>query len=93
MRFNEDKKCNLVVGQIAASKAGRDKGEVFIVYEIVDDEYVLVVDGKVRKIDKPKKKKIKHLQKHNHVIEDFESMKERYDFNDAFVRKLILDKH
>ena len=49
------------VGQVVYSKSGHDKGKSFIVTEI-EEEYLYLVDGKSRKIDKPKKKKKKHVQ-------------------------------
>lgn len=52
----------LQIGQFVKSRAGRDKNKVFIVYEIINDEYVYVVDGDLRKLEKPKKKKVKHLK-------------------------------
>ncbi len=52
----------LTLGQLAKSIAGRDKGRFLIVIDIVDDNYVHVADGDLRKVEKPKKKKIKHLQ-------------------------------
>ena len=54
------------VGEIVLSKAGHDKGELFLVKEIVG-EYALICDGKTRKASKPKKKKIKHLFKTGQV--------------------------
>lgn len=80
------------IGQIVKSKAGRDKGESFIVYDIIDDNYVLLVDGKLRKISRPKKKKVKHLQRNNTVISDFIKMKEETNFNDALIRRLIMER-
>ena len=55
----------LSAGDIVYSKAGRDKDKDFIVLEVLDDEYVLIADGDLRKVQKPKKKKIKHLKKTN----------------------------
>lgn len=52
---------DIALGQIVYSKAGRDRNRYFIVVGIPWDEYVLVVDGDLRKAEKPKKKKIKHL--------------------------------
>lgn len=43
------------------STMGRDKGMYFIVVG-VEENYVYLVNGSVRKIDKPKKKKIKHIE-------------------------------
>ena len=51
-----------MVGQFVLSIAGRDKGRMYVVIRVLDDNYVLVTDGKTRKIDKPKKKKIKHIK-------------------------------
>lgn len=52
---------NIIIGTIVVSKAGRDKDKHFLVTGIIDENYVIIVDGDLRKIDKPKKKKIKHL--------------------------------
>lgn len=89
MRLETNSSCNLSIGQIVKSKAGRDKQESFIVYEILNDNYVLIVDGRLRKISKPKKKKVKHLQKTNIIIDGFSEMKEDRDFNDSLIRRLI----
>lgn len=59
---------DLVIGQIVKSKAGRDKDRLFVVIDLFDDVHVLVADGDLRKLEKPKKKKVKHLQKYNKVI-------------------------
>lgn len=48
-------------GCMVISKAGHDKGEYFIILR-TDSEYVYVSDGKFRTVDKPKKKKKKHVQ-------------------------------
>ena len=50
------------LGQVALSKCGRDKEKYFIVVDIDDNkEFVYISDGDIRKIEKPKKKKIKHI--------------------------------
>jgi len=49
-------------GDIVVSKAGRDKGKPFIVAEVTDESYVLLVNGSLRKIEKPKKKKVRHIR-------------------------------
>lgn len=63
------------IGQIVKSKAGRDKDRNFIIVDIIDEQYVLIADGDLRKIDNPKKKKIKHLAIYNDVISDEVSKK------------------
>lgn len=49
------------VGDLVISKSGRDCGRRFVVVEIIDDNYVNTADGTLRKIEKPKRKKVKHL--------------------------------
>ncbi len=89
MREDKTKTSELFIGQIVKSKAGRDKGEVFLVYEILDPAHVLIVNGSSRPIETPKKKKIKHLQKYNLVINGFSELKQDVNFNNALIRKLI----
>ncbi|MDI3481406.1 MAG: hypothetical protein PWQ97_1061 [Tepidanaerobacteraceae bacterium] len=50
------------LGQLVLSCAGRDKGRFMIVVKILDDKFVYVADGSLRKVENPKKKKIKHLR-------------------------------
>lgn len=50
-----------MLGHFVYSKSGHDKGKLFVVIQVVDD-YVYLVDGKSRTLDKPKKKKLKHIQ-------------------------------
>ena len=49
------------LGDIIRSKAGRDKDRYFIVMR-TDDLYIWTCDGDLRKVDKQKKKKIKHTK-------------------------------
>lgn len=80
----------LSIGQIVKSRAGRDKGDVFLVYEIVDAQYVLLVDGKRRKIDNPKKKKQKHLTVYNTVLTDLSYRRDNdIKITNSFIRKLL----
>ena len=73
----------LETGQVVLSTCGRDMGKLQMVLKILDDSYVLVVDGKQRKIEKTKKKKIKHLQKYNKKLqlENLTDKKLRYMLN------------
>ena len=47
--------------QIVSSLAGRDKGRLFLVME-TEPNFVYLVDGKLRKIESPKKKRRKHVE-------------------------------
>ena len=46
---------------LVVSKAGRDKGQLFYVID-TDEQYVYLADGKSRKLEKPKRKKRKHIE-------------------------------
>lgn len=52
----------VTIGSIVFSKAGRDGGRFYIVVEIVDDKFVKIADGDVRRLSSPKKKKLMHLK-------------------------------
>lgn len=58
----------IVEGSVVRSIAGRDKGDLFIVLQR-EGEYTYLANGELRKIDRPKKKKLKHLQGTNYVSE------------------------
>lgn len=61
---------DLQKGQLIKSKSGRDQGRLFLVLDIIDESFVLLVDGDLRKIQSPKKKKVKHIAKINMVSYD-----------------------
>lgn len=48
-------------GMFATSKAGHDKGKLYIIIK-EEEEYVYLTDGRLRPVDMPKKKKKKHIQ-------------------------------
>jgi len=57
--------CDLPVpvpGMIVRSKAGRDCGKLFAIVGVLDPPFVYVADGDIRKIDKPKRKNLKHVE-------------------------------
>ena len=71
------------VGSVVFSKAGRDQGSFYVVTEIVDENYVKIADGDLRRVDTPKLKKIKHLKTDGEIIEKlaekFEEGKKVFD--------------
>ena len=52
---------NISKGDIVLSLAGRDKGKLFFVLD-VEGEYASLADGKIRRTERPKRKKLKHLK-------------------------------
>jgi ribosomal protein L14E/L6E/L27E len=78
------------IGQFVKSKAGRDKDKIFIVIDKVDENYLLLVDGDLRKAEKPKMKKIKHVAKINLVSDEIQSkLVEQKKITNAMVRREI----
>ena len=61
-----------MIGKFATSKAGHDKKKVYIIMK-EDEEYVYLVDGELKTLDKPKKKSKKHIQIINRVDENIQN--------------------
>ena len=53
---------DITISDVVVSKAGRDQGEWFYVLD-ADETYLLLVNGRDRPMDKPKRKKRKHVEK------------------------------
>ena len=49
------------IGMLVKSIAGHDAGNVYIIVD-TDPQFVYLVDGKIRTLNRPKRKKRKHLQ-------------------------------
>ncbi|WP_392486034.1 RNA-binding protein [Haloimpatiens sp. FM7315] len=58
-----------LIGRMVISKAGRDKDKRFIIVDVIDDKYVSICDGNLRKAENPKKKKLMHLRLTNNIAE------------------------
>lgn len=55
-------------GHIVRSMAGHDAGSFYAVLSLEGD-FALIADGKRRPLQKPKRKRLKHLQKTNTVLD------------------------
>ncbi|MDR0904237.1 MAG: KOW domain-containing RNA-binding protein [Ruminococcus sp.] len=51
----------LKVGTVVYSAAGHDKGNMFVTVGLEGD-FAFIADGNERKLEKPKRKRIKHLK-------------------------------
>ena len=54
-------KAPLCEGIVVLSQKGRDKGRAFMILYQMDADFVLIADGLTHKLEKPKKKRRKHL--------------------------------
>lgn len=48
-------------GMLAWSRAGHDCGQLYVILDVQND-YVYLTDGRLKPIEKPKKKRKKHIQ-------------------------------
>lgn len=79
----------LSIGQVVFSKRGRDKKHPFIVFE-VEGDFLFLADGKTRPVEKPKKKKIKHVQPVNYIDEQLkEKIVNKQYINNSDVKKAL----
>ncbi len=73
----------ITVGMLVYSKAGRDKQNMFLVLGL-ENGYAYIADGVLRKSQKPKKKKLIHLQKTNYVFDNVSRDMENFE-----IRRII----
>ena len=55
-------KPDIIISDVVVSTAGRDQGELFYVID-ADPLYLMLANGKDRTLEKPKKKRRKHIKK------------------------------
>lgn len=78
------------VGRLALSTAGRDKERIFMILDIIDEQYVHIADGDLRTMDKPKKKKLKHLKLLPETLDGIaQKLKQGSKVYDAEIRSAI----
>ena len=74
--------------KFAKSLCGHDKDEIYVVYK-EDEIYVYLVNGKNKTIDKPKKKKQKHIQMIKHLPDEIKAFASEEKLSDETVKKMI----
>ena len=65
-------------GAIVISKMGRDQGRSFVVVQEVDSDFVMLADGRLRTMDRLKKKRRKHLKTTGIVVEELRQRLENH---------------
>ncbi len=79
-----------LLGRVAVSMAGRDTRRAFLVVGLSGEGYVLLADGDLRKMDRPKKKKLRHIRLEPTLAEDVRSkLMQGEPVQDAQIRKSI----
>lgn len=78
------------IGDIVLATAGRDEKRIFVIISVIDELYVHIADGKTRRVEKPKKKKIKHLGLIREANQEFiESILKNGKYTNSALRKAI----
>lgn len=54
-------KAPLEAGRVVCVTRGHDAGNWYAVLQVLDERMVLLCDGRLRTLEKPKKKQVKHL--------------------------------
>ena len=79
-------------GGYAISTAGHDTGKCYVIF-LDDQEYVYLVDGRIRTLDRPKKKKklhVKMLPEYDSTLAD--KIKQKSVINEEIKRAIKLLK-
>lgn len=79
------------VGQLVCSTQGRDKGKVYVVIGLPESNRLLVADGKGQKIEKAKKKNIKHLKKLPLFVTDVAEQVKENRLSNGTITRIISD--
>ena len=76
-------------GMLARSLAGHDQNRLYIIIR-AEEEYVWLADGRLRTLEKPKKKKRKHVQIHHKIPEPVNSiLKSEKTLRDEEIKQAI----
>lgn len=81
-----------MLGRVVFSKTGRDSGNAFVIVRVVNDRYVIVSDGELRKIENPKMKNLKHLHFTNMVAPEVIDYLNRGEIPDNHIIKKNLKR-
>ncbi|SHJ78156.1 hypothetical protein SAMN02745163_02588 [Clostridium cavendishii DSM 21758] len=82
---------NDLIGRLVVSKAGRDKDQSYIVVNVIDDQNVLLANGKTKTIEMPKRKIRKHVELTNVMDESIKSSILSQDKNINLIIKRFLN--
>lgn len=76
------------IGGIVKTLAGHDKDQLFVIID-KQGEYVYLVDGRVRTLQKPKKKKEKHIQFVDQLDSSYVKSIMEQSILDAHIKKIL----
>lgn len=71
-------------GQLVRSMAGRDDHQFYLIFNMIGDRFIEVVDGDKHPVNKPKKKNVKHLKVTMMVAKEIEASISKGELIDNF---------
>ncbi len=77
------------VGRVVTSLQGRDRKRSFVVIGVPEEGFVLMSDGRTRKLDRPKKKKTKHLRPSPVKMETYQQLLTENRLKDSDIRRFL----
>ena len=76
-------------GIVVFSQKGRDKGRLFVVLYQMDADFVAICDGRTHPLEKPKKKRRKHLRPVGRDLPDLIALFDKRQLKDSDVRSAL----
>lgn len=76
------------IGQIVYATKGRDAGKYFIIIDM-DDKFVYIVDGKTRRLEKPKKKNKSHVKAAKQIIPEIREKLKKSELTDREIQEIL----
>ena len=61
---------NDLIGKVVLSSKGKDKDQIYVVTNVIDDKYISLSDGNAKTVQMPKKKNLKHVKFLNDVDDE-----------------------
>ena len=66
----KDLQNNDLIGKVVLSIAGRDKDHLYVIVDVLKNDYVLLSNGNTKTVQMPKRKSLKHLRVLNNVDDE-----------------------
>lgn len=77
------------VGMLAQSKSGHDAGQIYVIIK-EDNEYVYLSDGRLKPLNKLKKKNRKHIQIIRRPVQDIiKKLQQGAELNNEEIKRAI----
>ena len=80
---------HISAGCVVKSLAGRDGGRLFVVSAPAGEGYIYITDGRTRKVEHPKKKKLRHVEYVASAVQEILQRLDQGRLTNSAVRKFL----